>query len=198
MLDLSIFKNMFTFFRRSFGLLLYIIIFVIIITFLTSSENNKTSQSSYGTILITASDNLKETKDFKDLVHFLKKYYKIEENISDIDYALETTFIDGHITVPDNFLEGDNKIDIKTGVMSYSLPISANLNQFIHAKKTGDISLLYKRLNVSYISNDTKKATIKQFYIMFLFLAFRIYSIVCSKLYKTFAWSKHYEQSKIK
>ncbi len=193
MLDLSIFKNMFTFFRRSFGLLLYIIIFVIIITFLTSSGNNKTSQSSYGTILITASDNLKETKDFKDLVHFLKKYYKIEENISDIDYALETTFIDGHITVPDNFLEDGKTVDVKTSPMAYSMPLSANINQFIHAKKTGDMSLLYKRLNVSYISNDTKKATIKQFYTMFLFLAFRIYSNVCSKLYKTTTFSKYNE-----
>ena len=185
MLDLSIFKKMFTFFKRSFGFLLYIIIFIIIITVFTSlNATTPGKQTSYGTIAITASDSLRETKDF---VHYLKKYYTIAENITDINYALETAYIDGHITVPDNFLEGDNKIDIKTGVMSYSLPISANLNQFIHAKKTGDISLLYKRLNVSYISNDTKKATIKQFYIMFLFLAFRIYSIVCSKLYKTFA-----------
>ena len=194
MLDLSIFKKMFTFFKRSFGLFIYIIIFIVTITILTSSNSSTPGkQSSYGTIAITASDKVKETKDFKDLVHYLKKYYTIAENITDISYALETAYIDAHITVPDNFLEGDNKIDIKTGVMSYSLPISANLNQFIHAKKTGDMSLLYKRLNVSYISNDTKKATIKQFYIMFLFLAFRIYSNVCSKLYKTFTWSKHYE-----
>ena len=187
MLDLSIFKKMFTFFKRSFGFFLYIIIFIVIITVLTSlNATTPGKQTSYGTIAITASDKLKETKDFKDLVHYLKKYYTIAENIKDIDYALETVYIDGHITVPDNFLEGDNKIDIKTSVMSYSLPISANLNQFIHAKKTGDMSLLYKRLNVSYISNDTKKATIKQFYIMFLFLAFRIYSNVCSKLHKTF------------
>jgi hypothetical protein len=188
MLDLSIFKKMFTFFKRSFGFFLYIIIFIVIITVFTSlNATTPGKQTSYGTIAITASDSLRKTKDFKDLVHYLKKYYTIAENITDINYALETAYIDGHITVPDNFLEGDNKIDVKTGVMSYSLPISANLNQFIHAKKTGDISLLYKRLNVSYISNDTKKATIKQFYIMFLFLAFRIYSIICSKLYKTFA-----------
>ena len=194
MLDLSIFKKMFTFFKRSFGLFVYIIIFIVIITILTSSNSSTPGkQSSYGTIAITASDKLRETKDFKDLVHYLKKYYTIAENIKDIDYALETAYIDGHITVPDNFLEGDNKIDIKTGVMSYSLPISANLNQFIHAKKTGNMSLLYKRLNVSYISNDNQKATVKQFYVMFLFLAFRIYSNVCSKLYKTFTWSKYYE-----
>lgn len=193
-LDLSIFKKMFTFFKRSFGFLLYIIIFIVIITILTSlNATTPGKQTSYGTIVITASDKLKETKDFKDLVHYLKKYYTIAENITDINYALETAYIDGHITVPDNFLEGDNKIDVKTGVMSYSLPISTNLNQFIHAKKTGDMSLLYKRLNVSYISNDTKKAAIKQFYIMFLFLAFRIYSNVCFKLHKTFTWSKHYE-----
>ena len=194
MLDLSIFKKMFTFFKRSFGLFVYIIIFIVTITILTNSNSSTPGkQSSYGTIAITASDSLRETKDFKDLVHYLKKYYTIAENIKDIDYALETAYIDGHITVPDNFLEGNNKIDIKTGVMSYSLPISANLNQFIHAKKTGDMSLLYKRLNVSYISNDTKKATIKQFYIMFLFLAFRIYSNVCSKLYKTTTFSKYNE-----
>ena len=186
MLDLSIFKKMFTFFKRSFGFFLYIIIFIVIITVFTSLNATPGKQTSYGTIVITASNKLKETKDFKDLVHYLKKYYTIAENITDINYALETAYIDGHITVPDNFLEGDNKIDVKTGVMSYSLPISANLNQFIHAKKTGDMSLLYKRLNVSYISNDTKKAAIKQFYIMFLFLAFRIYSNVCSKFYKTF------------
>ena len=187
MLDLSIFKRMFTFFKRSFGFLLYIIIFIVIITILTSlNATTPGKQTSYGTIVITASDKLKETKDFRDLVDYLKKYYTIAENITDINYALETTYIDGHITVPDNFLEGDN-IDVKTGTMSYSLPISANLNQFIHAKKTGDMSLLYKRLNVSYISDDNKKAAIKQFYIMFLFLAFRIYSNVCSKLYKTFA-----------
>jgi len=168
MLDLSIFKKMFTFFKRSFGFFLYIIIFIVIITVLTS--------------LNATTPGKQTSKDFKDLVHYLKKYYTIAENITDISYALETAYIDAHITVPDNFLEGDNKIDIKTGVMSYSLPISANLNQFIHAKKTGDMSLLYKRLNVSYISNDTKKATIKQFYIMFLFLAFRIYSNFCSKL----------------
>ena len=173
MLDLSIFKKMFTFFKRSFGLFVYIIIFIVTITILTNSNSSTPGkQSSYGTIAITASDSLRETKDFKDLVHYLKKYYTIAENIKDIDYALETAYIDGHITVPD-------KIDIKTGVMSYSLPISANLNQFIHAKKTGNMSLLYKRLNVSYISNDNKKATIKQFYVMFLFLAFRIYSNVC-------------------
>ena len=194
MLDLSIFKKMFTFFKRSFGLFIYIIIFIVTITILTSSNSSTPGkQSSYGTIAITASDKLRENKDFKDLVHYLKKYYTIAENITDINYALETAYIDGHITVPDNFLEGDNKIDIKTGVMSYSLPISANLNQFIHAKKTGDMSLLYKRLNVSYISNDNKKATIKQFYVMFLFLAFRIYSNVCSKLYKTTTFSKYNE-----
>ena len=180
MLDLSIFKKMFTFFKRSFGLFVYIIIFIVTITILTNSNSSTPGkQSSYGTIAITASDSLRKTKDFKDLVHYLKKYYTIAENITDINYALETAYIDGHITDPDNFLEGDNKIDIKTGVMSYSLPISANLNQFIHAKKTGNMSLLYKRLNVSYISNDNKKATIKQFYVMFLFLAFRIYSNVC-------------------
>lgn len=193
MLDLSIFKNMFTFFRRSFGLLLYIIIFVIIITFLTSSGNNKTSQSSYGTILITASDNLKETKDFKDLVHFLKKYYKIEENISDIDYALETTFIDGHITVPDNFLEDGKTVDVKTSPMVYSMPLSANINQFIHAKKTNNMSLLYKRLNVSYLSNSDKQQNIKQFYVSFMFLAFRIYCNVCYKLYTAPTCTKYNE-----
>ena len=194
MLDLSIFKKMFTFFKRSFGLFIYIIIFIVTITILTSSNSSTPGkQSSYGTIAITASDKLRETKDFKDLVHYLKKYYTIAENIKDIEYTLETAYIDGHINVPDNFLEGDNKIDVKTGVMSYSLPISANLNQFIHAKKTGNMSLLYKRLNVSYISNDNKKATIKQFYVMFLFLAFRIYSNVCYKFYKTITFSKYNE-----
>lgn len=194
MLDLSIFKKMFTFFKRSFGLFIYIIIFIVTITILTSSNSSTPGkQSSYGTIAITASDKLRETKDFKDLVHYLKKYYTIAENIKDIEYALETAYIDGHINVPDNFLEGDNKIDVKTGVMSYSLPISANLNQFIHAKKTGNMSLLYKRLNVSYISNDNKKATIKQFYVMFLVLAFRIYSNVYYKFYKTITFSKYNE-----
>lgn len=193
MLDLSIFKNMFTFFRRSFGLLLYIIIFVIIITFLTSSGNNNTSQSSYGTISIAASDNLKETKDFKDLVHFLKKYYKIEENISDIDYALETTYIDGYITVPDNFLEDGKTVDVKTSPMAYSMPLSANINQFIHAKKTNNMSLLYKRLNVSYLSNNNKQQQIKQFYVSFMFLAFRIYCNVCYKLYTAPTCTKYNE-----
>ena len=193
MLDLSIFKNMFTFFRRSFGLLLYIIIFVVIITFLTSSGNAPTTQSTYGTIAITASNNLKETKDFKDLIHYLKKYYKIEENISDIDYALETTYIDGYIDVPDNFLEDGKIVNVKTGPMAYSLPLTANINQFIHAKKTGDMSLLYKRLNVSYLSNTNKKQQIKQFYVTFMVLAFRIYSNVCYKLYKTTAFAKYNE-----
>ena len=85
MLDLSIFKKMFTFFKRSFGFFLYIIIFIVIITVLTSlNATTPGKQTSYGTIVITASDKLKETKDFKDLVHYLKKYYTIAENITDI------------------------------------------------------------------------------------------------------------------
>ena len=78
MLDLSIFKKMFTFFKRSFGLFVYIIIFIVTITILTNSNSSTPGkQSSYGTIAITASDSLRETKDFKDLVHYLKKYYTI-------------------------------------------------------------------------------------------------------------------------
>ena len=40
MLDLSIFKKMFTFFKRSFGLFVYIIIFIVTITILTNSNSS--------------------------------------------------------------------------------------------------------------------------------------------------------------
>ena len=133
MLDLSIFKKMFTFFKRSFGFFLYIIIFIVIITVLTSlNATTPGKQTSYGTIAITASDSLRETKDFKDLVHYLKKYYTIAENITDINYALETAYIDGHITVPDNFLEGDNKIDVKINKVKKFKKILAKIQLLVY------------------------------------------------------------------